>query len=239
MALPLTGELPSRAGAFRRFAVGASVTTVVAAIGLGGFVYYRNNSPHQLAIKAQLALEQHDPNRAIDFMNRALAKNPTGDALVFDRNLMAKALIDAGREDDARVYLQQVLADKPDNSNALDMLAESHVNPALRKFKQAFKPISVPAAIDIYATIKQELTAFAALPPTPRDLVGQAELHHLYYMILNDQVHQANSALEHRANRPKRLRHHPGPATTCGHHGARRRSPRPRHRTPPNRAETG
>src|ERR1700761_8159820 len=108
MALPLTGELPSRTPAARRFVIGTCVAAVVASIGLAGFIYYRNNSPHQLAIKAQLALEQHDANRAIDYLNRALSKNPSGDSLNYDRNLMAQALIDAGREADARVYLQQV-----------------------------------------------------------------------------------------------------------------------------------
>jgi tetratricopeptide (TPR) repeat protein len=199
MALPLTGELPAplhRTPAARRFVLGTCVTAVIASIGLGGFIYYRNNSPHQLAIKAQLAIEQHDPNRAIDYMNRALAKNPTGDALTYDRKLMAKALIDAGREADARSYLQQVLAEKPDNADALDMLAESHVHPPFRKFQQAFKPISAAAAPEIYASIKEELAALQQLPQTPRNLAGEAELDHLDYLIVTDQAHQASATLE-------------------------------------------
>ena len=103
MALPISGELPARSSVFRRFVLAASVSAAVAALGLGGWIYYRNNSPHQLAIKAQLALEQHDANRAIEYLTRALAKNPAGDALNYDRNLMAKAMIDAGREADARL----------------------------------------------------------------------------------------------------------------------------------------
>ncbi len=196
MALPLTGELPSKTPAARRFVIGTAVAAVVASIGLAGFIYYRNNSPRQLAIKAQLALEQHDANRAIDYMNRALAKNPSGDALNYDRNLMARALIEAGREADARVYLQQVLADQPTNDAALDMLAESHVHPAFRQFQQAFKPISATAAPEIYAAIKDELAAFQQLPQTPRNLAGEAELDHLDYLIVTDQAHQANAALE-------------------------------------------
>ena len=67
MALPLTGEIPTQTPVLRRFMLGTAVAAVIAGIGLGGLIYYRNNSPHQLAIKAQLALEQHDPNRAIEF----------------------------------------------------------------------------------------------------------------------------------------------------------------------------
>jgi tetratricopeptide (TPR) repeat protein len=199
MALPLTGELPTpplRTPAARRLVVATCITAVVASVGLAGFIYYRNNSPHQLAIKAQLALEQHDPDRAIEYLTRALAKNPTGESLTYDRNLIAKALIDAGREVDARVYLQQVLAQQSDNPEALDLLTESHVHPAFRKFEQAFKPISAAAAPDLDATISTELAALNKLPVTPRNLAGEAELHHLDYLIVTDQVHQASAALE-------------------------------------------
>ncbi|HUO07327.1 MAG TPA: hypothetical protein VM008_03275, partial [Phycisphaerae bacterium] len=74
MAIPLTGEIPTQSPTLRRFMLGAAVALAVASIGLCGLIYYRNNSPHQLAIKARLALEQHDANRAVEFLTKALSK---------------------------------------------------------------------------------------------------------------------------------------------------------------------
>src|SRR5215469_1267909 len=133
MALPLTGEIPTQTPVLRRFMLGTAVAVVVASIGLGGFIYCRNNSPHQLAIKAQLALEQHDANRAVEFLTKALDKKPGGDTGIAVHNLMGKALIEAGRESDARIYLNETLAEHPDNADSLQTLAESYVHGPFRK----------------------------------------------------------------------------------------------------------
>src|ERR1700761_3511686 len=160
MTLPLTGELSTQTAPrqmLRRFMLGTAVAAVVGAIGLGGFIYYRNNSPHQLAIKAQLALEQHDPNRAVEFLTKALSKNPSGDTGIAVRNLMGQALIDAGRESDARIYLDETLAQNPTNAESLQILAESHVHGPFRKSLQAYKPLAPETAVELYASINDEL----------------------------------------------------------------------------------
>ena len=198
MAIPLTGEIPTqtpRLTILRRFMLGTAVTAVVAGIGLGGFIYYRNNSPHQLAIKAQLALEQHDPNRAVDFLTKALSKNPSGETGIAVHNLMARALIDAGRESDARIYLDETLKENPQNGPSLDLQAESHVHGPFRKYLQAYKPMTPETCADLYQNIEEELGALEKLPASARNGVAEAELHHLYYVVRTEQLKQATAAM--------------------------------------------
>ncbi len=170
MTLPLTGELPTQTPILRRFMLGTAVTAVVAAIGLGGFIYYRNNSPGQLAIKAQLALEQHDPNHAVEFLTKALSKNPSGETGIAVHNLMAQALIDAGRESDARIYLDETLKENPENGRSLELVAESHVHGPFRKYLQAYKPMTPETCADLYNTISDELAALEKLPASARKM---------------------------------------------------------------------
>lgn len=195
MALPLTGEIPTQTPILRRFMLGTAVAAVVAAIGLGGFIYYRNNSPHQLAIKAELALEQHDPNRAVEFLTKALSKNPSGETGIAVHNLMAQALIDAGRESDARIYLDETLKENPKNEKSLDLVAESHVHGPFRKYLEAYKPLTAETCTSLYGNIQQELAALEKLPESARNNVAEAELHHLYSMIRTEQVKQATAAM--------------------------------------------
>jgi tetratricopeptide (TPR) repeat protein len=185
-----------RGFSFRQMVLSAAVVGAVAVAGVGGYVYYRNNSTSQLAQRAQIALEQHDAPRAIDFVKRALDKNPTGATAVGLRDLMAQALIDAGREGDARAYIEQALAQDPGHVATLDLLARSHVNPAFRRLREAFKPISTGAAADLYKTIEENLGALEKLPQSARNMVAEAELHRLYYLILSDQYRQATAELD-------------------------------------------
>ena len=68
--------------AFRRMVLATAVAGVVAVAGLGGYVYYRNNSASHLASRAWLALEQGDASRALDYLNRALVRHPADETSV-------------------------------------------------------------------------------------------------------------------------------------------------------------
>src|SRR5262245_48702632 len=118
-----------------------------------GYLYYRANSPGQLAARAQLALEQHDPQKAIELLKRALDRAPGGDLQVGLLDLMARALMEAGREEDARGYLAQALAQKPGHAESLDLRVQSYVNPAFRRLREAFKPVSDAKGKEILASV--------------------------------------------------------------------------------------
>ena len=185
-----------RGHAFRRMVLAAAVIAAIGAAGVGGYLYYRANSAGQLAARAQLALEQQDPSRAIEYLQKAIAHHPSGDTGIGLRNLMAQALMTAGREADARGYLQQVLAERPDNTQALDLLAQSYINAPLRKLREAFKPVTDDGAKDIFKSINEGLADLAKLPHSARNLIAEGELHRLYYLVLNDQAHQAAAEVD-------------------------------------------
>jgi tetratricopeptide (TPR) repeat protein len=185
----------SRAFTTRQYLLAAAVVTVVTAGGLGGYMYYRSNSPSQLSIKAEIALQQHDTTRAIDFLKRALDKNPGGDLAIRLRDQYGRALIEAGREDDARTYLQEALSKKPDDSASLDLMAETYVHSAKRKLAAVPKPFTEVTSSDAVKMLDQEIAGVEKLPPSPRYLVAEAQVHRLVYVILDDQVRQAKSRL--------------------------------------------
>src|SRR5690348_10001915 len=111
-----------RALTTRGLVLSVTAAILLAGAATGGYFYYRANSPSQLAARAQLALEQHDPLKAIELLQRALSRGGKGgDTAVSLRNIMARAMIDAGRESDARDYASQALTIKPDNAEALDL----------------------------------------------------------------------------------------------------------------------
>ena len=109
-------------------------------------------------------------------------------------NLMARALIDVGRESDARIYLDETLKQSPENGQSLDLEAESHVHGPFRRYLQAFKPVTPETCAELYKTIDDELAAMEKLPTSVRNSVAEAELHHLYYMIKSEEVREATAA---------------------------------------------
>src|ERR1051325_11566135 len=107
---------------------------------------------------------------------------------------MARALIEGGRESDARRYANEILAANPNDKDGINLLAESHTHIAQRKLDQAPKPLTDVSLNDIYASVDQELQALAQLPQNPRNQVAQAQLHRLYYVLMNDQIQKAKAA---------------------------------------------
>ena len=154
--------------AFRRMVLATAVAGVVAVAGLGGYVYYRNNSASHLASRAWLALEQGDASRALDYLNRALVRHPADETSVGLRDMKARALMDSNpsRDTEARAELQQALAIKPGNAESLDLLAKTYTNPAFRKLRDAFKPISADAAEGLRGTIRENIAGLGKLPPS-------------------------------------------------------------------------
>lgn len=184
----------SRGASFRKSILAAAVVGAVALTGLGGYMVYRNNSPTQLAQRAQLALDQRDPARAVEYLQKALSRNPQGEIGNGLRLLMARALLEQEREIDARDYLQQIPEGTPQNFDALDLVARSYVNPAYATLRKKPKPLSPADAQAIKTIIQDNLAVFEKdLPGTARNLVARAELHRLRFLIDSDQSRQASA----------------------------------------------
>ncbi|MCL2648518.1 MAG: tetratricopeptide repeat protein [Phycisphaerales bacterium] len=178
----------------KQYWVAAIVVMVL--VGGGGLFYYHANSPKQLAVKAQIAMGRGDSTRAVGFLRRAMDRKPDGELGAQVRRLLARALIDAGRESDARPYLEEVLTQNPQDDKALDLLAESHTRPPQRKLSQALRPLSDQSLADVDASIAQELESLEQMPQTPRNEIAQAQLHRLYYELMDDQRRRTLAAIE-------------------------------------------
>ena len=88
-----------------------AVAAVVVLGGAGAYLYPHQNSAANSPPAPQLALEQHDPSRAIDYLRRAIDKHPSGDTGIALRVLAAHLpMMEAGREPWTRTYLQQALS---------------------------------------------------------------------------------------------------------------------------------
>jgi tetratricopeptide (TPR) repeat protein len=205
----------SRGAAFRNAVLSLAVIGAVGIAGAGGYLYYRNNSAGHLAQRAQLALEQHDPARAVDYLQRALKKHPDGETGIGLRLLMARAMLDQEREADAREYLYRNIEADATRSDSLDLLVRTYVNPVYSTLRKRPKPLSPSDARDICRLIDENLAAFEGtathpdaekmpaafsnkgkLPDTARNMVGRAELHRLYYSIARNQNEQALAQLD-------------------------------------------
>jgi predicted Zn-dependent protease len=211
---PLSKQCP-RGAAFRNAVLAMAVIGAVGVAGAGGYMYYRNNSPSHLAQRAQLALEQHDPVRAVDYLQRAVKKEPEGDTGMGLRLLMARAMLEQQREGEAKEYLYENIKAHPDRPEALDLFARTYVNPVYDSLRKRPKPLSAADAAETCAAIDSALLAFEGpggsqaahadakrfekaygdgankLPDTARNRVARAELHRLYYAIARDQEKQA------------------------------------------------
>lgn len=189
----------NRAMTFRGMVLSLLAVLVLAAIVLGAAIYWRSKSPSHLAAKAQLAIEQRDPQRAIEFLNRALAANPDADVARNIRALLAKAYLDAGREDDARQVLATNLQHAPDDARSVELLAQTHVQPAVRTMQQSIKPLSAGAAREIITLAQKhitELDALAATRPDARFDVARADLLRLIAAIHSEQVRQLRADVD-------------------------------------------
>ncbi|HVX84247.1 MAG TPA: tetratricopeptide repeat protein [Phycisphaerae bacterium] len=173
----------------------AAASAVLVAAG-GGYMYWHNHTPSALAKKGELALGQHDTKRAVDFLTQAVKKNPTGETGVRIRNLLAEALIQDGREEDAQDYVQEALKMSPGNAEALDNLAETYVHPAFRKYQTAIKPLSMSTRKEIFQTIDTGIASLEKLPKEARNLVGEAELDRLYETLEDEGRAAAQGALQ-------------------------------------------
>src|SRR4051794_40464480 len=96
-----------RGASFRKVVLATALAAAVAAAGFGTYFYIHSNSAGVLAAKADVALEQHDPAKALEYLQRALAKHPSGETGQNLKVLMARALLEQQRDTDAREYLKQ------------------------------------------------------------------------------------------------------------------------------------
>jgi|GEM_PF-3188653 len=189
----------NRAITFRGMVLGLLAVLGLAAIVLGAAIYWRSRSPSHLAAKAQLAIEQRDPQRAIEFLNRAMAANPDETVALNIRTLLAKAYLDAGREDDARQVLTTNLQKSPDDGRSVDLLAQTHVQPAVRTMQQSIKPLSAAAAREVITLAQTHITALdalAAMRPNARFDVARADLLRLIAAIQSEQARQLRADLD-------------------------------------------
>ncbi|HUO07111.1 MAG TPA: tetratricopeptide repeat protein, partial [Phycisphaerae bacterium] len=129
------------------------------------------------------------------FLTKALSKNPGGGTGIAVHNLMGEALIEAGRESDSRIYLEEALKEHPENGESLQILAESFVHGPFRKYLQAYKPLTAETSADLCGSIEEELGNLEKLPASARNEVAEAELHHLCYTIRSERKKRAEAAL--------------------------------------------
>ncbi len=181
---------------------GAIVAAVALAAG-GGYVYVHNHSAGALARKGAAALDQHDTKRAVDYLSQAVKKTTVdkpgtknGDLGLGVRNLLTKALIEDGREEDARPYTQEVLQQDSENTEALENLAETYVHPAFRRYRTAIRPLSVSTSKELFGVIDAGIAGLQKLPRTARNVIAQAELERLYHVIDDEGRRLAKASLE-------------------------------------------
>jgi predicted Zn-dependent protease len=186
----------------RKLTLAAAVLAAAALAGGGGYVYVHNHSAAAMARKGAQALAQHDTKRAVEYLSQAVRKTPldkdakADDLAVGARNLLTKALIEDGREEDARPYTQEVLQQAPENIEALENLAETYVHPAFRRYRTAIRPLSVATSKELFGVIDAGLAGLQKLPRTSRNVVAQAELQRLYHVIEDEGRRLAKASLE-------------------------------------------
>jgi tetratricopeptide (TPR) repeat protein len=174
---------------------GAVAAAIALACGVG-FVYVHNHSASALAHKAEVAFGQHDFKGAVNYASQSVRKNPAGELGIGVRNLLTRALIEDGREEDARPYAEDVLKMDPSNSDAMENVAETYVHPAFRRYRTAMRPLTVQTCKELFGVIGAGISGLEKLPRTARDVVAEAELQRLYHVIDQEGRRQAQRALD-------------------------------------------
>lgn len=180
--------------------MGSVIGLVLVACAALAVFYFRMHSPGNLTKRAQIALSQGDTDKAIAYLQEALANGPDTHVQRAARLTLARAYLRVGREEDARTHVGAALAAAPDDREVLDVLLETHVATALRKHHMALKPLTAESAATVLEAVDREIDAISQLmeryPQSPSPLIARAQLRHLRYFIQSHRVFDARRVID-------------------------------------------
>ena len=163
--------------------------------------YFRHHTPVTLTAKGRIALQHHNPVKALKYLQEARSRGPNAVTLMQIRHMMADAYIQTNRPSLARSYLNKCLAANPRDAGALRIYRRTYTTTVTNLARQLPSPFNGAAARKVIAACKTQLAKIHKLSPAmarqPTMLIARGILQQQYYVVYHAMRQRDKSSVRH------------------------------------------